>query len=56
MVLDTSLLKTQQYKKRIDGKGKGKESRPPLHLGVEAIEKGTFGSPSTMVANFILLR
>ena len=24
----------------------------PLHLGVVAIEKGAFGSPSTMVANF----
>ena len=28
------------------------ELRPPLHLGVVAIEKGAFGSPSTMVANF----
>ena len=25
---------------------------PPLHLGVVAIEKGAFGSPSTTVANF----
>ena len=25
---------------------------PPLHLGVVAIEKGAFGSPSTKVANF----
>ena len=24
----------------------------PLHLGVIAIEKGAFGSPSTKVANF----
>ena len=31
------------------------EKRPPLHLGVVAIEKGAFGSPSTMVANFYLL-
>ena len=31
------------------------EWSPPLHLGVEAIEKGAFGSPSTKVANFILL-
>ena len=30
-------------------------ARPPLHLGVVAIEKGAFGSPSTMVANFTLL-
>ena len=28
------------------------ESRPPLHFGVVAIEKGTFGSPSTKVTNF----
>ena len=28
------------------------ESRPPLHLGVAAIEKGAFGSSSTKVANF----
>ena len=26
--------------------------RPPLHIGVVAIEKGAFGLPSTMVANF----
>ena len=26
------------------------EYRPPLHLGVVAIEKGAFGSPSTEVA------
>ena len=25
---------------------------PPLHLGVVAIEKGAFRSPSTKVANF----
>ena len=25
---------------------------PTLHLGVVAIEKGAFGSPSTTVANF----
>ena len=28
------------------------EERTPLHLGVVAIEKGAFGSPSTKVANF----
>ena len=27
-------------------------ARPPLHVGVEAIEKGAFGSPSTKVTNF----
>ena len=30
----------------------GKELRPPLHLGVEAIENGVFESPSITVANF----
>ena len=29
------------------------EYRPPLHLGVVAIEKGTFGSPSTKVTNLL---
>ena len=47
MVLDTSLLNTQLYKVRI----KGKVGRPPLHLGVVAIEKGAFWSPLTTVAN-----
>ena len=28
-----------------------KDLRPPLHLGVVAIEKGAFGSLSTKVAN-----
>ena len=28
------------------------ELRPPLHLGVVAIEKGAIGSPSIKVANF----
>ena len=54
MVLDASLLSTQHYKVRI--KGKVEQSRkgvaPPLHIGVVAIEKGAFGLPSTMVANF----
>ena len=29
------------------------EKRPPLQLGVVAIEKGAFGSPSAKVVNFI---
>ena len=57
MVLDASLLNTQHYKVRI--KSKVEQSRegvaPPLHLGVVAIEKGAFGLPSTMVANFTYL-
>ena len=56
--LDTTLLNTQHYKVRF--KGKVEQSREwssalPLHLGVVAIEKGAFGSPSTMVANFTYL-
>ena len=54
MVLDASLLNTQLYMVRI--KGKVEQSREwsnaPLHLGVVAIEKEAFGSPSTKVANF----
>ena len=54
MVLDASLLNTQYYKVRTKGKVEQsweRSSRPSLHLGVVAIEKGAFGSPSTMVAN-----
>ena len=57
MELDTTLLNTQHYKVRF--KGKVEQSREwssalPYTL-VVAIEKGAFGSPSTMVANFTLL-
>ena len=31
------------------------EKRPPIHLGVLAIEKGAFRSPSTKVVNFIII-
>ena len=57
MVLDTTLLNTQHYKVRFKGKVEQSwewSSALPLHLGVVAIEKGAFGSPSTMVANFLL--
>ena len=57
MVLDTSLLNTQQCKVRIEGNSgaiRGKEQHPPLHLGVVASEKGAFWSPSTTFANFTL--
>ena len=55
MVLDAALLITQHYKIKI--KGKVEQTREwsstlPIHLGVVAIEKGAFGSPSTKVANF----
>ena len=50
MVLDTSLLNTQQYKVRIKGKveqSRESSSALPRHPGVVAIEKGAFGSSST---------
>ena len=58
MALDTSLLNTQQYKVCIKVKveqSRERSSAPHLRLGVIAIEKGAFGSPSTTVANFSLL-
>ena len=58
IVLDSSLLNTQQYKVRTKGKVgtiQGKELHPPLHLCVVATEKGAFWTPSTTVANFTLL-
>ena len=58
MVLDASFLNTQHYKEWI--KVKVEQSRErisalPLHLGVVTIEKGAFGSLSTMVNNFTYL-
>ena len=57
MELDTTLFNTQHYKVRFKGKVEQSRERSsaPLHLDVVAIEKGAFGSPSTMVANFTLL-
>ncbi len=55
MVLDAALLNTQLYKVRIKDKVEQSlewSSALPLHLGVVAMEKGAFGSPSTKVANF----
>ena len=53
MVLDASLLNTQHYKVRIKGKvEQSREGVAPSPTGVVAIEKGAFGLPSTMVANF----
>ena len=52
MVLDVTLLNTQHNKVRIKGKvEKSRSSTLLLHLGVVAIEKGAFGSPSATVAN-----
>ena len=45
MVLDTSLLNTQQYNVRIEGKvDQSRERITSLHLVVVAIEKGAFVS------------
>ena len=54
MVLDAILLNTQHYKVRIKDKVEQYWERSSTlpHLGVVAIEKGTFWSSSTMVANF----
>ena len=52
MVLDTSLLNSQQYKVRVKWSNPGKGVAPSLLVGVVAIEKGAFYSPSTKVANF----
>ena len=58
MVLDTSLLNTQQYKVHIIGKmeqSRERSSALPLHLGVVAIEKGAFWLPSTEGRQLYLL-
>ena len=52
MVLDTSLLNVQQYMVRIESKVDQSRERISAFLGVVAIEKGAFWSPSTTVANF----
>ena len=52
MVLDTSLLNTQQYKVRIKGKvEQSRERRSALPYF-----SGAFGSPSITVASFYLHR
>ena len=57
MVRDTSLLNTQQYKvlSRVKLSNLGKGVAPSLHLGVVAIEKGAFWSPSTMATNLLYM-
>ena len=53
MVLDTSLINTQQYKVRIKGKvEQSRERSSALPYSVEAIEKGAFWSLSTTLAKF----
>ena len=55
MVLDTPFFNTQQYKVRFKDKELQSRERPsptpPLNLGVVAIEKGAFGSP-TLITKF----
>ena len=50
MVLDTTLLNTQHYKVlfKVKWSNPGNGVAPSPTLGVVAIEKGAFGSPSTM--------
>ena len=48
-------LSSVRYGSRVKWSNPGKEYHPPLHLGVVAIEKGAFGSHSTMVANFTFI-
>ena len=57
MVLDASLLNTQQYKVGIKGKVEQSKERstPSLHFAVVAIKKGALGLPSTKDADFTLL-
>ena len=57
MGLDTSLLNTQQYKVHIKGKVEQsrKRSSTPLHLSVEAIEKGTFWLSLTSDYGLVLM-
>ena len=56
-VLDSALLNTQHYKKRIkcQVEQSRKWSSAPLPLDVVAIEEGAFGSPSSKVDNFTYL-
>ena len=58
MVLDAALLNTQHYKVSIKGKveqSRERSSALPLHHGVVAIEKRSFGSPSANVPNFTFI-
>ena len=56
MLLDASLLNTQHYKSRVKDKwsNPGKGAELPT-LGVVAIKKKIFGSPSTMVCQLIYI-
>ena len=47
-------LGIMKYESMVQWSNPRKEVAPSLHLGVVAIEKGAFWSPSTMVTNFII--
>ena len=54
MVLDASLFNTQHYKVRIKGKvGQSWDRSCALPYTMVAIEKGTFVSPLTKIANLL---
>ena len=53
MVFDASLLSIIRYGSRVKWINPGKGAVPFLHLGVVAIEKGTFWSPSTKGDNLL---
>ena len=44
-------LSIMRYVSMVKWSNPGKEVALPLHVGVVAIEKGAFGSPSTTVVN-----
>ena len=52
MVLDATLLKTKQVRVKSKVEQSNIVTPPLLHLGVVAIEKGAFKSPSIKVVNF----
>ena len=58
ILLDAALLNTKFQKVRVEGKeeqSKERSSVSPLHLGVVAIEKGAYESPSTKAGNFTFI-
>ena len=55
MVLDAALLNTQHYKVRVKWNNPGNGVALSSPLGVVAIEKGAFWSPSTRVPNFTFI-
>ena len=55
LILPCLTLSIIRYVSKVKWSNPGKGVAAPLHLGVVAIEKGAFGSPSTMVTNFSYL-